>query len=128
MRFLADENVSYHVVEQLRNAGFDVMATSLANPGASDSDVLATARRDGRILITEDRDFGELVVRQRLEIQGIVLLELDRLSNVAEADRVSRGRFHEFGQVNGESIGDRTWKSPYPTLAAVTRTPCRALA
>jgi predicted nuclease of predicted toxin-antitoxin system len=84
MRFLADENVSHHVVERLRAAGFDVVA----NPGASDSDVLATARRDGRILITEDRDFGELVVRQRLEVQGIVLLELDRLSNAAEADRV----------------------------------------
>ena len=63
-------------------------AIGTKNPGASDSDVLATARRDGRILITEDRDFGELVVRQQLEVQGVVLLELDRLSNVAEADRV----------------------------------------
>lgn len=89
MRFLADENVSQHVIEGLRAAGFDVTAIGLTNPGASDSDVLATARRDGRILITEDRDFGELVVRQRLEVQGVVLLELDRLSNVAEADRVA---------------------------------------
>ena len=89
MRFLADENVSHSVVERLRAAGFDVTAISLTNPGAPDSDVLATARRDGRILITEDRDFGELVVRQRLEVQGVVLLELDRLSNVAEADRVA---------------------------------------
>ena len=87
MRFLADENVSHYVVERLQTAGFDVAAISLTNPGAPDSDVLATARRDGRILITEDRDFGELVVRQRLEIQGVVLLELDRLSNAAEADR-----------------------------------------
>lgn len=88
MRFLADENVSYRVVERLRAAGFDVMAVALTNPGAPDSDVLATAGRDGRVLITEDRDFGELVVRQRLEVQGVVLLELDRLSNIAEADRV----------------------------------------
>ena len=88
MRFVADENVSRYVIERLRAAGFDVVAISLTSPGASDSDVLATARRDGRILITEDRDFGELVVRQRLELQGVVLLELDRLSNVAEADRV----------------------------------------
>jgi hypothetical protein len=51
--------------------------------------VLATARGEGRILITEDRDFGELVVRQRLAVSGIVLLELDRLSNTAEADRVA---------------------------------------
>jgi predicted nuclease of predicted toxin-antitoxin system len=89
MRFLADENVSHHVVERLRAAGFDVTTVGLTNPGASDSDVLATAKRDGHILITEDGDFGELVVRQRLEVQGIVLLELDRLSTLAEADRVA---------------------------------------
>jgi uncharacterized protein DUF5615 len=40
-------------------------------------------------LITEDRDFGELVIRQRLGVRGIVLLELDRLSNLAEADLVA---------------------------------------
>jgi predicted nuclease of predicted toxin-antitoxin system len=39
--------------------------------------VLAAASRDGRILITEDRDFGELVIRQRLVVDGIVLLELE---------------------------------------------------
>ena len=46
------------------------------------------ANAEGRVLITEDRDFGELVVRQRLGIAGVMLLELDRLSNTAEADRV----------------------------------------
>jgi predicted nuclease of predicted toxin-antitoxin system len=51
--------------------------------------VLATAHRESRILITEDRDFGELVVRQRVAVQGIVLLELDRLPNVAEAELVA---------------------------------------
>ena len=89
MRFLTDENVSHYVVERLRAAGVDVTAIGLTNSGASDGDVLTTARREGRILITEDRDFGELVVRQRLEVQGVVLLELDRLSNAAEADRVA---------------------------------------
>jgi predicted nuclease of predicted toxin-antitoxin system len=86
MRFLADENVSRLVVERLRAADFDVMSIAATSSGASDKDVLATASREGRILITEDRDFGELVVRQRLGVPGIVLLELDQLSNVAEAD------------------------------------------
>ena len=88
MRFLADENVSRFVVAGLQAAGFDVVAVALTSPGVSDSDVLAAARREGRILITEDRDFGELVVRQRLSVQGVVLLELDRLSNAVEADLV----------------------------------------
>lgn len=56
---------------------------------ASDGDVLAAARRDARILITEDRDFGEMIVRQRLRVHGVVLLELDRLSSAAEARYVA---------------------------------------
>ena len=77
------------VVERLRAAGFDVAAIGTTTSGASDAEVLATASREGRILITEDRDFGELIVRQRLGVCGIVLLELDRLSNIAEANRVA---------------------------------------
>ncbi len=50
--------------------------------------MLAIATRELGILITEDRDFGELIIRQRLSVHGVVLLELDRLSNAAEADRV----------------------------------------
>ncbi len=61
MRFLADENVSRLVVEQLRAAGFDVISIGATRSGASDKDVLGSADSDDRILITEDRDFGELV-------------------------------------------------------------------
>jgi predicted nuclease of predicted toxin-antitoxin system len=89
MRFLADENVSRLVIEQLRAAGFNVTAIGATSSGVSDTDVLTTASREGRILITEDRDFGELVVRQRLAVHGVVLLELDRLPNVAEANLVA---------------------------------------
>jgi len=88
MRFLADENISRLVIERLRAAGLDVATVAATNPGASDNDVLALASVEERILITEDRDFGELVVRQRLGVHGVILLELDRLSNEAEADLV----------------------------------------
>ena len=88
MRFLADENVSRFVVERLRASGFDVVAISTVSQGASDNAALATAAHEQRILITKDRDFGELVIRQRLEVGGVVLLELERLSNQAEADLV----------------------------------------
>lgn len=101
MRFLADENVSRFVVERLKAAGFDVATISSTSPGASDDEVLAAARREGFILITEDRDFGQLVVRQRLEVQGVVLLELDRLSNVAEADRVATAIAANPGKLTG---------------------------
>ena len=89
MRFLADENVSRLVVERLRTAGFDVASVHETRPGASDKDVLDEAGSDDRVLITEDRDFGELVIRQRLKVRGIILLELDRLPSAAEAELVA---------------------------------------
>ena len=89
MRFLADENVSRLVVDGLRAAGFDVVTVVATSAGTPDDEVLSAADRDGRILITEDRDFGELVVRQRLAVLGVILIALDRLSNAAEAARVT---------------------------------------
>src|SRR2546423_14434923 len=89
MRFLADENVSRLVIERLRHEGHDVISVAETRPGATDDDVLNAADADGRILITEDRDFGEMVIRQRLGLQGIILLELDRLANATEADAVA---------------------------------------
>ena len=89
MRFLADENVSSLVIERLRSGGHDVTSIAETKSGAPDKDILDAADADGRILMTEDRDFGEMVVRQRLGVSGIVLLELDRLSSVAEAHTVA---------------------------------------
>jgi predicted nuclease of predicted toxin-antitoxin system len=95
-RFLADENVSRLVVERLRAAGFDVASVRETTPGASDKDILDAADSDDRVLITEDRDFGELVVRQRLKVRGVILLELDRLPSAAEAELVAEiVRIHE---------------------------------
>ena len=87
--FLADENVSRLVIARLRSAGFDVMSISATRAGASDHEVLATADRAGRILIAEDSEFGELVVRQQLGVRGVILLALNRLSNAAEAALVT---------------------------------------
>ena len=89
MRFLADENVSRLVTELLRLSGFDVTSIGETKSGASDKDVLEAAAAGDCILITEDRAFGELVIRQQLGVRGMILLELDRLSDVAEADAVA---------------------------------------
>jgi predicted nuclease of predicted toxin-antitoxin system len=89
MRFLVDENVSRLVIERLRNAGHDVISIAETRSGAPDEVILNAAEIDGRILITEDRDFGEMVIRQRLGVRGMILLELDRLSNAMEAETVA---------------------------------------
>lgn len=61
MRFLADESCDFAIVRALRAAGHDVAAVAEVALGAADDVVLELARRDQRVLLTEDKDFGQLV-------------------------------------------------------------------
>lgn len=60
-RVLANENIPLPAVALLRERGVDVIAVAESMPGASDADVTALARDEGRVLLTFDRDYGELV-------------------------------------------------------------------
>jgi predicted nuclease of predicted toxin-antitoxin system len=66
MRFLANENFPVMSVRYLRSAGYDVAYGSEDAPGAEDSEVLTRAVREGRIILTFDRDYGELIYRRRM--------------------------------------------------------------
>jgi predicted nuclease of predicted toxin-antitoxin system len=121
MRFLADENVSRLVIERLRADGFQVISITETRSGALDSDDLDAADSEGCILITEDRDFGELVIRQRLGVPGMILLELDRVSNAAEADLVAEVISAHTDKAFRQSRRDRARPDPYPTSPAVMR-------
>lgn len=74
MRFLADESCDYAVVRALRSAGHDVVAVADTNAQAPDSEVADLAASDGRILLTEDKDFGQLVFAQGEPSLGVILL------------------------------------------------------
>jgi predicted nuclease of predicted toxin-antitoxin system len=77
MRFLANENFPGAAVAALAAAGHDVVWVRTAAPGKSDSDVLEWAGRDERILLTFDKDFGELARRFSLPPTcGVVLLRI----------------------------------------------------
>jgi uncharacterized protein with PIN domain len=71
MRFLADENFPANAVKELKAAGHDVIWVRTAAPGSRDEDILALAAREERIILTFDKDFGELAARgcrYRLEL------------------------------------------------------------
>jgi predicted nuclease of predicted toxin-antitoxin system len=85
MQFIVDESAGSAVVEYLRIAGHDVLAVSEAMPQADDQDILARARSERRILITNDKDFGDLVFRSGQSHHGVVLL---RLHDESPANRV----------------------------------------
>ena len=80
MSFVADESVDQQIVERLRTEGHDVWYIAEATPGASDEDVLTLAKRNGAILLTADKDFGEMVFRQRQITGGVVFIRLGGLS------------------------------------------------
>lgn len=63
MRLLANENVPVGSVRVLRQAGPSVAAVIEDAPGATDSEVMTRAVREDRIILTFDRDYGEIVYR-----------------------------------------------------------------
>ena len=74
MRFLADESCDYAVVRALRDAGHDVVAVAESNAQAPDSEVIDVAVSDARLLLTDDKDFGQLVFAHAEPSLGVVLL------------------------------------------------------
>lgn len=87
--FTADENVNSKVVRSLRDAGHLVYYVAEQSAGASDELVLEQARRTDSILVTTDKDFGELVFRQRKLAPGVMLVRLHPLSPKERAARVT---------------------------------------
>jgi predicted nuclease of predicted toxin-antitoxin system len=77
MRFLANENFPLDTVDALRNAGHDVAWVRTDAPGSSDPQVLQRAVAEARVLLTQDKDFGELAYQAGLPSAcGIVLFRL----------------------------------------------------
>lgn len=74
-KFLADENVPSVVVEALRRAGVDIVWVRDIFPGIRDEEVLALAQAEGRILLTFDKDFGEMAFEKgKTAAPGVILL------------------------------------------------------
>lgn len=77
MRFLVDECTGPAVAAWLNQQGHDIYSVYDLSPGAADDDLLGLAFRDNWILVTNDRDFGELVFRESRPHRGVVFLRLD---------------------------------------------------
>jgi predicted nuclease of predicted toxin-antitoxin system len=90
MNLLADESVDKPIVEQLRQDGHDVLYVAEMEPGIPDDIVLHQANEHQALLITEDKDFGELVHRQGLVHLGVILIRLAGLSPQTKARLVSK--------------------------------------
>ncbi len=116
MRFLANENFPGAAVAALEAAGHDVIWVRIAAPGMTDPDVLVWAAREERILLTFDKDFGELARASALPSTcGVVLLrtpmpepaDVGRLADLITARDDWAGHFSiiEPGRVRMRSLG-----------------------
>ena len=85
MRFVADESCDFAVVRALRSAGHDVLAVAEISPRAGDDEVLKLARDNRRVLLTEDKDFGELVYAEGQQSCGVVLFRFPANARTAMA-------------------------------------------
>lgn len=101
MRLLADECCDADMVDALRADGHDVCYVMETMPEASDSDVLRAAFDENRILLTEDKDFGELIYRLRRPVHGIVLLRFTMSERAQKVLRLRRLLLEEAHRLEG---------------------------
>jgi len=83
MRGIVDESTGVVVARWLRSLGHDILSISEDRPRMMDEDILALAVRDDRVVVTNDKDFGDLVFRDGRPHRGVILLRLvdDRMSS-----------------------------------------------
>jgi predicted nuclease of predicted toxin-antitoxin system len=86
VNFVADESLDDPLVIHLRTAGHTVWSVAEMTPGISDDIVLELANQQRALLLTADKDFGELVFRLRRIATGIILVRLSGLSMTKKAE------------------------------------------
>jgi predicted nuclease of predicted toxin-antitoxin system len=87
MELFADENVALPIVVWLRNQGNNVVYAAEVEPGVPDIDWLEKAEKEERLVVTADKDFGEMVFRDHRNTYGVILLRMERLT---VAKRITR--------------------------------------
>jgi len=89
MKLLADENVDKSIVERLRDDGHTVLYVLEMEPSIPDDEVIRRANQEFALLLTADKDFGELVFRQGRIVHGVILIRLAGLSPQRKAEVVA---------------------------------------
>ena len=102
MKLVADESVDGPIVERLRGNGHSVLFVTEMQPGIADTEVLELSRSEAALLVTADKDFGDLVFRQALPHCGVLLVRLAGLDPDEKAAIVS-----EAIRLRGDKLVDR---------------------
>ena len=117
LRFLADESCDFAVVRALRSDGFDVYVVNEVMRRSDDRELIELARRENRILLTEDKDFGWLVFASAMESAGVVLIRYPGNARQALADAIRR-----VVEEHGDQLGN-SFVVLQPGIVRITRKP-----
>jgi predicted nuclease of predicted toxin-antitoxin system len=102
--FLADESFDFAGVRALRIAGYDVLAVAEVARGASDEAVLDLATRNARILLTEDKDFGELYAAKAGSSAGVLLARFPARARDSQTSSVVEAANRLGSQLHGSFV------------------------
>ncbi|KQS25395.1 DUF5615 family PIN-like protein [Dyadobacter sp. Leaf189] len=80
---LADENIDHSVIEAIRNEGFEVYSIYESNRGFLDEEIIEFSRNPPRIILTEDKDFGEWVYAHHISGISVIFLRYHFLETEA---------------------------------------------
>jgi len=121
MNLLANAHISRAMCAFLYSEGHDCLHAEELSPGLADDELLRIARDEQRIVLTGDKDFGELVFRRLLVVPGVILL---RLRAPSEAERLAlfQGHWPVVAQsVSGYFVvvtNKRVRRTPLPSISS----------
>ena len=101
MKLVADECVDFGIIRQLRHNGVEVFSILEELASVKDKTVLEVANEKGWLLLTEDRDFGELVFRFMLPNHGVVYVRIQDLDRKIKIARVVSIILNHYDQLLG---------------------------
>ena len=110
MRFMVDECLFRQIVERLRDRGHDVVWAKQECPGLDDEALWARATAEQRLIVSEDRDFGELTVKDRKPAIGVVIVAAGEFDS--SLDKIAERVAQTIDEVGAGCIGHLTTIEP----------------
>jgi len=90
LKFIVDECTGSNVAGWLKQKGFEIYDVYAENKGADDEWILEKSFKENYIVITNDKDFGELVFRKGKGHRGVIFLRLQKETDENKISTISK--------------------------------------
>ena len=97
MKIIADEGMEARIVKSLRSEGYDIIYIAEDMFSLPDIEILQLGLNTKRVVLTKDKDFGELVFREKLPHSGVVLIRLAESMPTFQKAEIVTTAFQQFG-------------------------------